>query len=158
MDQPIEILVISSELRNRRALVEVLNREHWNPIYASTLNDCREFFATRDAILVFCDRQLSDGTYRDVLKTMRSLNKNVPLVVTTRVADWDEYLEVIQQGAFDLILSPCTATDVTWVIRRAQSENKKRSAPIDGGKADDDIFSPEMIRPDSESGRKASSA
>lgn len=158
MDQPVEILVISSELGNRRALVDVLDREHWGTICATTVNESQEFFATRDLTLVFCDRQLSDGTYRDVLKTMRSLNANVPLVVTSRVADWDEYLEVLQQGALDLIVSPCTPTDVTWVIRRAQCENKKLSAPIDPGKARDNILSPEVIQPDSESGRKASSA
>lgn len=169
MDQPGEVLVISSELGNRRALLEVLNREHWGTICTSTVSESQELLATRDLRLVFCEGQLSDGTHRDVLKTMRSLNANIPLVVTSRVADWDEYLGVLQQGAFDLIESPCKPTDVTWVIRRAQCENKKRPAPIDLGKAHDDMFSQEVIRPedeiridewsvDSERGRKASSA
>ena len=67
-------------------------------------------------------RQLPDGTYRDVLRIIRSLNKDVPLVVTSRLADWDEYFEVLQHGAFDLIASPCQPKDVSWVTLRAQRD------------------------------------
>ena len=150
MDQPNEILVISSELGNRRALVEVLREEHWEPICASTVKDGQELFATRKVTLVFCDRQLSDGTYRDVLKAMRSLNTNIPLVVTSRVADWDEYVEALHEGAFDLIVSPCTPSDVTWVTRQVQHENKKRPARIGPAKPHNDTSSLEAIRAEAE--------
>jgi len=70
--------------------------------------------------LVFCDRRLPDGTYGDVLKIIRSLNKSIPLVVTSRLADWDEYFEVLQHGAFDLIASPTQPTDAIWITLRAQ--------------------------------------
>jgi DNA-binding NtrC family response regulator len=146
MDQPIEVLVISSELEHRRALVDILNREQWDTICASTVNECEELFARRDVALVFCERELPDGTYRDVLRTIRSLNTNVPLVVTSRLADWDEYLEALQEGAFDLIASPCRSTDVTWVMLRAQREGKKRAAFIHRDKTDKDMSFHEPIR------------
>jgi DNA-binding NtrC family response regulator len=146
MPPPIRILILSSELHNRLALADILNREHWETICASTVNEFQEVLERRNVTLVFCDRQLSDGTYRDVLQTMRSLSTNVPLVVISRLADWDEYLEVLQEGAFDLIASPCRLTDVTWVVLRAQHEYKKRRAPIGRGKAYDDVFSQEPIR------------
>ena len=120
MCDAIQILVVSSELQNRRALVDILNRENWHTICASTVEECKGALAGRNVILVFCDPRLLDGTYRDVLKIIRSLNKDVPLVVTSRLADWDEYFEVLQHGAFDLIASPPQATDAIWVIRRAQ--------------------------------------
>ena len=70
--------------------------------------------------LVLCDRRLPDGIYCDVLKIIRSLKKNVPLLVTSRLADWDEYFGVLQQGAFDLIASPPRPTDAIWVTLQAQ--------------------------------------
>ena len=146
MDQPIEILVISSDLGNRRALVDILQTERGDPICASTVNESHELFVTRNIILVFCDRQLSDGTYRDVLKTMRTLNTHVPLVVTSRLADWDEYVEALHEGAFDLIVFPCRPSDVTWIMLRAQHESKKRPARIGPAKPHDDMSYREAIR------------
>jgi DNA-binding NtrC family response regulator len=122
MDEPTQILVISSQLLNRRALVDILNREGWDTICASTVNECQKVLAGRNVTLVFCDPRLPDGTYRDVLRIIGSLNKNVPLVVTSRLADWDEYFEVLQHGAFDLIASPCQPSDAIWVTLRAQHD------------------------------------
>jgi DNA-binding NtrC family response regulator len=34
-------------------------------------------------------------------------------------ADWDEFLEAMRLGAFDVIASPCRATDVEWMIIQA---------------------------------------
>jgi DNA-binding NtrC family response regulator len=146
MDQPIQILVISSELGNQRALVDILHREYWDSICASTVNECQEVLARRNISLVFCDPQLPDGTYRDVLRMIRSLNIDLPLVVTSRLADWNEYFEVLQEGAFDLIASPYRHTDVIWVILRAQHEDKKRAAFIDRGKAHNGMPSQDTIR------------
>jgi DNA-binding NtrC family response regulator len=120
MQEAIQILVVSSELQNRRALLGILRREDWDTICASTVKECQEALANRNVTLVFCDRRLPDGTYCDVLKIIRRLNKNVPLVVTSRLADWDEYFEVLQHGAFDLIASPPPPTDAIWVTLRAQ--------------------------------------
>ena len=131
MQEPIQILVISS-LGNRRALLEILNQQGWDTICASTLNECQEALAGRNVSLVFCDKRLPDGTYRDVLRIIRSLNKDVPLVVTSRLADWDEYFEVLQHGAFDLIASSCQPSDVIWVTRRAQHDVSTHLDPKTG--------------------------
>ena len=120
MHEAIQILVVSSELQDRRALVDILNREDWDTICASTVKECQEALANRNVTLVFCDRRLPDGTYCDVLKIISSLNKSVPIVVTSRLADWDEYFEVLHHGAFDLIASPPRHNDAIWVTLRAQ--------------------------------------
>ena len=53
MDKPIPILVVSSEFRNRRALRDILNREGWETICASTVGECEEVFANKNIDLVF---------------------------------------------------------------------------------------------------------
>ena len=131
MPPPTPILVVSSELHNRCALADILNREHWETICASTVNQCRQVLAKRNVTLVFCDRQLPDGTYCDVLSFIRSSNVNVPVVVTSRLADWNEYFEVLNEGGFDLIASPCHATEVIRVARSAQQGSHAREAFVD---------------------------
>lgn len=135
MDNPAQILVVSPELEHRRAVTAILQREGWDTLCASKVSDVEEVLAKTNVNLVFCDRRLSDGSYRDVLAVTRSLNRNVRVVVTSRLADWDEYLEALHHGAFDLIASPCQPTDVVWAIIQAKREEADRTAYLAPEKA-----------------------
>ena len=131
MDKPIPILVVSSEFENRCALSDLLDREGRRALCASTVSECKELLACQQIDLVFCERTLTDGTYRDILVVARSLIRNVPLVVTSRLADWDEYLEALNDGAFDLIASPSQPADVVRVLNQVHCED--RMADTSGG-------------------------
>ena len=127
MDCPTQILVVSAELEHRRALTAILEREGWDTMSASRVSEVEDVLGRTDVNLVFCDRRLADGTYREVLAVTQALPRNVRVVVTSRLADWDEYLEALHQGAFDLIASPCQPTDVVWSIIQAKREDNERS-------------------------------
>lgn len=129
MNKPISILVVSSEIRNHNSLRDILDREGLKTICASAVGECQEVFASQNIDLVFCDRGLADGTYRDILAMTRSKSPHVRLVVTSRLADWEEYLEALDNGAFDLIASPSQAADIIRVINQAQREDEMRCAP-----------------------------
>jgi len=117
-----QILVVSSDLDQRRALTSILQQEGWSPLHASHLTECRDLLAKRNVGLVFCERRLSDGTYRDLLSVAQAPERRVPVVVTSRLADWDEYLEAMRLGAFDVIAVPCRPTDVEWMVIQAKRE------------------------------------
>ena len=53
MGKSIPILVVSSESKNRFALVEILEREGWKTIYAPTTSQCKEAFHNRNIHVVF---------------------------------------------------------------------------------------------------------
>ena len=135
MDTPIQILVASSELESRRALARILKEEGYEIVSASRVRECEEALASQQIRLVFCDRRLSDGSYRDVLAITRESQREVKMVVTSRLADWDEYLEALHQGAFDLIASPCRPTDVLWALIQARREDHEHAALISPSKA-----------------------
>ena len=127
VDKPIQILVVSSEFMNCDVLKDIIDREGWKMFCAATVRECREVLANENIDLVFSDRGLADGTYRDVLVIMRSLSLNISLTVTSRLADWDEYLLAVHDGAFDLIASPSRAADIVRVINQAlERESKDR--------------------------------
>ena len=93
----------------------------------SKISECEEILADHKVTLIFCERRLTDGTYRDLLAAVRHAKNRVRVVVTSRLADWDEYLEALHHGAFDLIALPCRATDVMWAISQARREDHERS-------------------------------
>jgi DNA-binding NtrC family response regulator len=133
MNKPISILVVSSEIRNRNSLRDVLNRQGCKTIHASTVGECEEVFANQSVDLVFCDRGLADGTYREILAMTRLRSPCVRLVVTSRLADREEYLEALDNGAFDLITSPSQTADVVRVISRARHDDEMTSTAAFGG-------------------------
>lgn len=135
MNRPTPILVVSSESKNRHALADILNREGWSTVCASTAGECQEILSRDNIGLVLCDRRLTDGTYRDVLFIARLLGRNVRLVVTSRLADWSEYLESLHDGAFDLIAFPGQTAEIVRVISQARREDQKTGMPFAVGKA-----------------------
>jgi DNA-binding NtrC family response regulator len=130
-----QILVVSSELENRRALNNILRNEGYGTICASRVSECKEALQTQNISLIFCDRRLSDGHYRDVVAAMRESRHHARVIVTSRLADWDEYLDALHHGAFDLIASPCQPTDVLWAIVQARREDHQRAAFVAPAKA-----------------------
>jgi DNA-binding NtrC family response regulator len=87
-------------------------------------------FRNHNIQVVFCERSLSDGTYRDLLTVTRLQGRSVCLIVTSRLANWDEYLEALNDGAFDLIESPSQTTDVVRVLNQAHREDKMTGASV----------------------------
>ena len=53
-------------------------------------------------------------------------------MVTSRESDWDEYLEAIRLGAFDVIASPCRPTDVEWMVIQARRDERVRVRQVVG--------------------------
>jgi DNA-binding NtrC family response regulator len=135
MEATPQILIVSSELENRRALNEILRREGYETTCASRVSECQEALQTQNVSLIFCDRRLSDGNYRDVVAAARGSRPHARVVVTSRLADWDEYLDALHHGAFDLIASPCQPTDVLWAIVQARREDHDRAGFVAPAKA-----------------------
>lgn len=136
MNGPSQILVASPDLEHRRALAAILNNEGWDTVCASRVEECVEIMSNQNVSLAFCERRLSDGSYRDLVAATRDLQHKVRVVVTSRLADWDEYLDALHHGAFDLIASPCRPTDVLWAIIQARREDHERSLLLSSPKAE----------------------
>lgn len=130
MNIPWQIVVASSDLESRRGLTSILTRQGLDPISISSFAECREVMERESVGLVFCDRHLADGDYRDVLGASRCAPGKVRVVVTSKHADWDEYLEAMRLGAFDVIAAPCRPTDVEWMVIQAKRDERNRSREL----------------------------
>ena len=110
-----QVLVVSSEAANRRAIEEVTRAWMIDAIICSSLQESRAILATHGVAAVFCEDHLTDGTYRDLL----SIVPKVPVIVMVS-DDKDESVdrEALALGALDVIGSPCSRQDVQWMIIR----------------------------------------
>ena len=106
MKTVLDAIVLSSDLESRRQLKRILDGRGIDTIGSSGISDCQEILASQDVALIFCDSNLADGTYRDLLRTLQLADRKIKVVVTSRLAGWEEFLEAARLGAFDMIHRP----------------------------------------------------
>ena len=123
-----KIVVVSSDSNHLSALGEILKEHEMEPILTSTLAEYRAVLSRESVGLVFCDPELSDGDYRDVINAARSIGSIARIVLSSRQADWQQFAEAVRDGAFDVISSPCRPKDVEWMIIQAKRDDRRRMA------------------------------
>jgi CheY-like chemotaxis protein len=69
--------------------------------------------------LIFTQPKLPDGIWADVVSLARKAPKPVNVIVVARPANVGLYLQTITGGAFDFIVAPLTAYQLTHVVRCA---------------------------------------
>jgi DNA-binding NtrC family response regulator len=123
---PWQVVIASADVEERRAMCNILAKQGLDPIVASTVRECKQIMAQESVGLLFCARSLADGDYRDLLVAARAARRRIRIVLATRLTDWDEYLEAIRLGAFDVISAPSRPTDVEWMIIQALRDEHAR--------------------------------
>jgi DNA-binding NtrC family response regulator len=130
MNVPWQIVIASSDVQDRRPMVNILMTQGLDPIVATSVAECRDSMAQENVGLIFCARSLADGDYRDLLLAARAGKRRTRIVLTARITDWDEYLEAMRLGAFDVISAPCRPTDMEWMILQALRDEHARTRQI----------------------------
>lgn len=133
MSRPLEVLVACLRLEDRQALARILERMGLKPTLVSSVEKSRDVLAGRSVRLVFCEDELPDGSVSRVLDEVHQSSLRVPVIVISRLENWDEYLRAMRLGAFDYITSPLRRSEVEQVIRRALDELPTPGTEPDGG-------------------------
>lgn len=134
MAHRIPALVVSSQPEERHALLQALSRFPLRTTSCSTLAEARACLTRSKFRVVICDDRLPDGSFRDILESLRHRQKT-PLIVASKLGDWTEYLEALRLGVFDLVVYPYYPPEVERVLgialreaRRAGPSHAPRSA------------------------------
>ena len=114
----LKVLLVSSDPANRQLLKSLLEECHLSPVCCSTVRDARTRLARRHVPVVFCEAQLTDGSFRDLLGAADTTISKV--VVTSRSGDTHEYVEAMSLGAFDYMSSPYRRSEVEWILSHVE--------------------------------------
>src|SRR3984893_3466500 len=125
MSAPWHIVIASSDPDQLRSLTEILKHQDLEPICTSTVMECRKVLVKETVGLVFCDRNLADGNYSDLIAAGRSVNSRARVVVTSPQADWDQFFEAMRFGAFDVITATYRPKVVEWMRIQARRDDPK---------------------------------
>ncbi len=118
-DVPIGILSISGDRSDHTALRRLVHGMHCRLVTART---CRRALRrlTRNRIsIVVCERDLPDGTWRNILDHTSACSERPFLIVTSRLADERLWAEVLNLGGFDVIAKPFNSREAGYVLQTA---------------------------------------
>lgn len=120
-DSPGALVVATADEAEWMSLLPLLSGSH-APKRAVTIEDCARHIARGVVSVILADRELPDGTWRDLLNLAQSTTPSPRVVVLDRDADDSRWLDVLDAGAFDLLPSPVDASLLRRAIEGAERQ------------------------------------
>ena len=131
MSKEWDVLVASGNFEHRRSLIRILEELPLNVISVSTFQQAEEVLSRQHISLLFSDRRLPDGSYKELLSHTDCAGQALRVVLTTEASDPVDPKEVAQCGVLGTLRYPFHATDVELqVIRAAHEEQEEAPAAI----------------------------
>lgn len=114
-----KILIIDDDLDMCQLLSRFLQRKGFETTTAG--NGAKGIAAFKEGgyDLVLCDFRLGDKEGVDVLKEIKQLNYDVPVIIITGYSDIKMAVEVIRLGAYDYITKPLVPDEVLNIVNKA---------------------------------------
>ena len=80
--------------------------------------------------VVLTDAALPDGDWRGVLQIVAQAGANIEVVVCSRLGDQKLWLDVLEQGAYDVLVEPYDCEEVRRIVESAADKRYIRSLPL----------------------------
>jgi len=127
-----EVLVVSSDDEVRRSLGGIIGLCGLEPVLCVTVADSRAVLSRYPICFIVCEDRLADGNYRDLVESVERTSSDALVIVASRLADWNEYMEAVRAGAFDYVCLPPRRTEIEWVVKNALSVRARKNQ-LEGG-------------------------
>ncbi len=105
-DEASSLLLISPHESDHCAFAAIFAATPWTLHFAYTWEEAQECLEENSVAVVVCDSELPDGNWRSVLKGLVHVSCAPLLIVASRLADERLWAEVLNHGAYDVILKP----------------------------------------------------
>jgi DNA-binding NtrC family response regulator len=107
---------------NMRDLLQIYS---FRTVWAKSVSEVQATLTQKSVVACFCGFWLIDGTYRDVVRLLRSQPVEVPAIILCEPAcpqEYRDYLAALNIRAFDFICHPYRRTDLERILRATLSE------------------------------------
>jgi DNA-binding NtrC family response regulator len=119
------ILVVIAEGEQRERIVETIQKCGLRPTCCGGLREALPLLARQNFSAVFCNDTLPDGDFSAIMNEVRRSSADVPVIVFSRLADWDAYLSAIGAGAFDYIACTFSSAETERILWSALRESSR---------------------------------
>lgn len=123
MSQP-RILVVDDEAVIREAVKRILEQEGYQVITATSGHTALEKVQNDDFTVVISDLKMPGMGGMEVLKSIKILQPDVPVIIITGYATVETAVDAIKNGAFDYLPKPFNPLQVKELVNKAVEQRK----------------------------------
>ncbi len=117
------ILIVDDEAIIRQAVQRILEHEGYEVDTASSGHSALEKVQSKNYNLVISDLKMPGMSGMEVLKSIKILQPNVPVIIITGYATVDTAVDAIKNGAFDYLSKPFNPVQVKDLVTKAISQH-----------------------------------
>jgi DNA-binding NtrC family response regulator len=121
------ILIVDDESTIRWSLGEALRDSGYEVIDAEDAEGGVTVFQQKSPDLVLLDQRLPDGSGLEVLKSIRGVDPNTPVIMMTAYGEVETAVDAMKAGAYDFILKPYSLDKLKVTISNAFEAQRMRS-------------------------------
>lgn len=114
------ILIVEDDPEMRRLLADFLRAEGFRVTQAADAGEALSCVREKAFASVILDKNLPDESGLDILRRLRVLIPDTPVILITAFGDARTHEEAFARGAYDLLLKPFNLDDLLEVLRKAQ--------------------------------------
>jgi DNA-binding NtrC family response regulator len=123
------LLVVDDDSLIRRSLGEMLRREGYNVLEASSGAEALKHAA--HAALVVTDFNMPELDGMQLLRELRTRRPELPVILVTGYGTVEQAVEAMKNGAYDYVSKPILDDEMKMVVRRALDERDLRAENTD---------------------------
>jgi DNA-binding NtrC family response regulator len=128
----VRILTVSPQQTDQAVLARILGHSAWTHVAASTVSEAARQLANSHFHVVLSERKLADGGWKDILELTSGMNEPPQVIVLSRDGDERLWAEVLNLGAWDVLVKPFHPKEVYRTIHSAwQHGSAVRRRPAD---------------------------
>jgi DNA-binding NtrC family response regulator len=121
------ILIIDDEKTIRWSLSEALKESGYQVSDAGSAEKGVDIFKQKSADLVLLDLKLPDISGIEVLKEIKSIDPNVPVIMMTAYGEVDTAVEAMKNSAYDFVLKPFALEKLRVTISNALEAHRLKT-------------------------------
>ena len=125
----VTVLSVSPLAEDYFSLQAAFKHTEWALYQADGLASALAVIHRRTIAVIICERNLSPGTWIELLEELRPLRNAPALIVTSRLADERLWAEALNLGAYDVLAKPFERRELVRSVSLAWQQWHQRQNP-----------------------------
>ncbi len=138
-DEIVRVLAVTPLEEDYISLLHIFSHSNWQMHRVCTCQETVDFLRGNQTPVVIAERELPDGSWKQILAEATQMPNPPRLIVACRAADDQLWAEVLDLGGYDVLGKPFDRSEVVRVISLAWRQWKdERARSAKGGQAPPD--------------------
>jgi DNA-binding response OmpR family regulator len=129
-EQPCTALAVNLAQEDIISLAGILRGSCWRLREAQTCQEALCFARNGSVPVVLCEPHMSDGNWNTLMGELREVAKPPAVVVVSRLADERFWVEVLNLGGYDVLVTPFDRSEVFRVLFLAWTAFERKAERV----------------------------